>query len=87
VFRRNSGAGLVFFENTGFQAFDGKLLWNISATADVINVTFNPSSEGVYSQTITLSGIGGGTEVVLAGTAVPEPFMFIIYGLSFIILK
>ena len=60
-----------------------------SATADVINVTFAPTTEGDFSQTITLSGTGGNADVILTGTAVPEPFYlsFIIYYLLFIYRK
>jgi len=56
-----------------------------AATADVLSVTFNPTSEGDFSQTITLSGTGGNADVLLTGTGVPEPFLFIIYYLSFVI--
>jgi len=56
-----------------------------SATADVITITFNPSSDGNFSETISLNGTGGNADVTLTGTGVPEPFQFIIYCLSFAI--
>jgi len=55
-----------------------------SETSDIINVTFSPSSEENYSETITLNGSGGNADVILTGTGVPEPVL--IYYLSLIIL-
>ena len=56
-----------------------------ASTADVINVTFSPTAEGDYSQTITLSGTGGNAEIELIGTGVPEPAMYLITYLAFLI--
>ena len=44
-----------------------------SATSDILNVIFSPTSEGIFSENISLSGNGGNANVILTGTAVPEP--------------
>ena len=54
-------------------------------TSDLINITFDPVGEEVYSQTITLNGTGGNAQILLTGTGVPEPCLFIIYYLSLVI--
>ena len=56
-----------------------------AATSDIITVTFTPSGEDTYSETLTLSGSGGDAQVILTGTGVPEPCLFIIYNLLFMI--
>jgi len=83
----NIGAGVVSGSISGISApFSlADSYYATAATADVLTVTFSPVSEGDFSQTITLSGTGGSADVLLTGTGVPEPFLFIIYYLSFII--
>ena len=49
-----------------------------------ITFTFAPNLDGYYTNDITCTG-GGNINVKLIGTAVPEPCLFIIYYLSFII--
>jgi len=83
----NIGLGIVSGSVTGISApftmTDSYLA--TAATSDIINVTFNPSGEEIYSRTITLSGSGGSAQVLLTGTGVPEPYLFIIYHLLFVI--
>ena len=83
----NLGGGIVSGAISGislpFSMADSYLA--TAATSDIINVTFNPSGEEIYSQTITLCGSGGDVQVVLTGTGVPEPCLFIIYHLLFVI--
>ncbi|RLD12133.1 MAG: hypothetical protein DRI44_01750 [Chlamydiae bacterium] len=83
----NMGAGVVSGSINGISApFSlANSYYATAATSDAINVTFNPSSDGDFSQTITLSGSGGNAQVVLTGTGVPEPCLFIICYLSFVI--
>ena len=71
----NTGSGIVSGAISGISApFSlADSYWATAATADVINLTFNPTGEGVSSQTITLSGNGGNAQVELTGTGVPEP--------------
>ena len=83
----NIGSGIVSGSISGisspFSLADS--YYATSATSDTITVTFNPSAEDVYSEFVTLSGSGGGAQVVLTGTGVPEPSIFIIYNLLFVI--
>jgi len=65
-----------------------RFIANLPATAltsDIINVEFSPTSEENYTNVITLSGSGGGAEVTLIGSGIPEPCLFIIYNLLFVI--
>jgi len=56
-----------------------------AATSDIIEVTFTPDDQQVYSQTITLTGTSGGNaDVTLTGTGIPEPLTVIGYLLSII---
>ena len=79
----NMGAGVVSGSISGivapFSMADS--YFAISAASDIINVTFNPSGEEIYSETITLSGSGGDAQVELTGTGVPEPGILWIVGL------
>jgi hypothetical protein len=83
----NIGAGVVSGSISGISAPFSLVdsYFATSATSDIIDVTFSPTSEGEFSQTIALSGSGGSADVLLTGIGVPEPFLFIIYYLSFII--
>ncbi len=59
-----------------------------SATAgmnDTISVTFEPSIEGFFTNSIILTGTGGTAEVILTGTSVPEPIGFLIFNFGFFI--
>jgi len=40
--------------------------------ADTVSVTFTPLAEGFFTNTITLTGIGGNEQVTLTGMGVPE---------------
>ncbi|MCK5852134.1 hypothetical protein KAH27_03805 [bacterium] len=50
-----------------------------------VSVTFMPTENIAYTNTITLAGSGGTNNIIITGTGVPEPFLFIIYQLLFII--
>jgi len=84
----NTGGGTVSGSIAG-EAAPFSLATNIYSTVagnpDSVNVTFAPTVEGSFSNVITLSGIGGSAQVMLTGEAVPEPCLFIIYNLLFII--
>jgi len=70
----NMGAGVVSGSISGivapFSLADS--YFATPATSDIIDVTFTPSGEEIYSETITLSGSGGDAQVELTGTGVPE---------------
>ena len=50
-----------------------------AASPDIVNVTFSPLSEGDFSNSIELNGVGGASQITLLGTGVPEPFSLLIY--------
>ena len=53
-----------------------------AATSDLIIVTFTPTTESDFSQTISLTGTGGNAQVKLTGTGVPEPLSAFCFLLS-----
>ena len=57
----------------------------VPGTNDSISVTFSPTDENDYTNVITLTGSGGTVEVTLIGSGIPEPCLFIIYSLLFMI--
>ena len=85
----NIGAGIVSGEINDITApfsFSGiSNYFAQSETPDFVSITFTPTGEGYYSNTVSLIGIGGNAEVELKGVGIPEPFLFTIYYLSFII--
>jgi len=83
----NLGAGIVSGSISGISSpfsLDNSY-FATAATTDVINISFSPLAEENYSETITLTGVGGNAQVILTGAGIPEPCLFIIYYLSFII--
>jgi len=84
----NIGDGIVSGLITGVSApftLNKNSYFTTSASSDIINVVFTPASEEFYSQTINLTGSGGSAQVVLTGTGVPEPFLFLIFSLPFLV--
>ncbi len=84
----NEGGGTVFGTITGDIlpfSLDTNVYSATAATSDIINVEFEPDTESVYTNVISLIGNDGTTQVMLTGTGVPEPCLFIIYNLLFII--
>ena len=74
---KNIGSGNVTGVITGATSpftLSSSSYFAVPQTDAVIEVTFAPSSEGEFSQLISLSGAGGAAEVMLEGTGVPEPF-------------
>jgi len=85
---KNDGGGTVFGGITGDElpfSLDTNVYSATAATSDVINIDFVPDTEIVYTNVISLIGNDGTTQVMLTGTGVPEPCLFIIYNLSIII--
>ena len=91
---RNIGGGVVAGTISG--AAPEFSLTNIyyatALTSDIINVVFTPTSDGNYTNVITLSGSGGSAEVELKGTGVPEPISVIgnllsVIGLIFVVSR
>ncbi len=84
----NIGGGIVDGTISGIEEpFSLSTNWYYAVpgtNADVF-VTFSSTEERDYTNTITLTGNGGTTEVTLTGSGIPEPYLFIIYYLSFII--
>ena len=70
----NIGEGVVSGSISGISApFSmADSYYSTSATSDIMIVTFTPSGEEDYMETITLSGSGGDAQVELTGTGVPE---------------
>ncbi|MCK4981686.1 MAG: hypothetical protein KAS17_02120, partial [Victivallaceae bacterium] len=86
----NVGSGVVSGTISGVTApfsLSTNYYFAIPNIPDDITVDFNPQTEIDYTNIITLTGSGTNTavEVTLIGTGVPEPVLFIIYYLSFII--
>jgi len=54
-------------------------------SSNVVTFRFSPIAEIPFTNTVTFQSNGGNTNVVLIGTGIPEPCLFIIYYLSFII--
>ena len=87
-----TGLESVVVQNVGNSLLTGEVI-NISGPFNVIsdnfyalesseqtNITFgfSPNEEGIFSNTVKFTG-GGGEEVLLIGTAIPEPIINIIY--------
>jgi len=85
----NIGAGIVSGEINGiaapFSLASGSNYSAQSESPDFVSVTFAPTGEDYYSNSVSFVGSGGTAEVVLKGTGIPEPLSFIIYCLSFAI--
>ncbi len=84
----NIGGGIVDGTISGlenpFSVSDNSYL-AVPGTNSNVSVTFSPTEERNYINVITLTGNGGTTEVTLTGSGIPEPCLFIIYNLLFII--
>jgi len=88
VIYENIGGGVAAGSVTGVSPpffIDGNTTYSLATYEDsYFFINFAPTSMGSYINTLSLSG-GGDTKVIVTGEAIPEPFLFIIYYLSFII--
>ena len=83
----NSGGGVVSGTISNIEApFSlANTYLALPGTNASMSVIFSPIEERTYTNVITLTGTGGNAEVILIGSGIPEPSLFIIYYLSFII--
>jgi hypothetical protein len=84
---KNLGGGVVSGTITGAlpEFIFTNSYYATALTSNIINIEFTPTTEENYTNVITLSGNGGNAEVTLIGSGIPEPCLFIIYYLSFVI--
>ena len=78
----NLTAGIVSGEFSGisepFSFSDNSNYFAKPESPDFVNITFSPPVDGDFSNIVSLTGSGGSAQVELKGTAVPEPFLFVI---------
>ena len=86
VFNLGAGtvSGIVTGADSQFEFLNGSTYSAQSESPDFVNISFTPSFEEKYSNTIYLTGSGGSTEIELKGIGVPEPISVIGYLLSII---
>jgi len=84
----NFGAGIVSGNVNEISApfsFSGSSNYSAQPESpDFVNITFAPTGEDYFSNTVSLIGSGGSMEVELKGIGVPEPILVIGYLLSVI---
>ncbi len=84
----NIGGGIVDGTISGLEdpfSLSSNSYFAVPGTNSDVSVTFSPTDERDYTNVITLTGNGGTAEVTLTGSGIPEPCLFIIYNLLFII--
>ena len=79
----NFGAGIVSGNVNGitapFSFSTGSDYFAIPKSPNFVNITFAPTGEDYFSNTVSLIGSGGSIEVELKGIGVPEPILVICY--------
>ena len=73
----NFGAGIVSGNVNGISApfsfSTGSDYFAIPKSPDFVNITFSPTGEDYFSNSVSLIGSGGNAEIELKGLGVPEP--------------
>ena len=87
----NFGAGIVSGNVNGISApfsFSGGSDYSAQPESpDFVNITFAPTGEDYFSNTVSLIGSGGNKEVLLTGVGVPEPLgLFFIATTAFLLI-